>query len=102
MSFIPRLRIDEFRPRVLVTASWHVLVVFVLLLSPTQLTFRRAFWLLEPREVPQVLVVVGAYLSFVLLLRLAASRPSGLGLPAAVLLGVACFWCCDTARLASA
>ena len=91
MSFIPRLRIDESHPRVLVTASWHVLVVFVLLLAPTQLTFHRAFWLLEPREVPQVLVVVGAYLSFVLLLRLAASRPSGLGLPAAVLLGVACF-----------
>ena len=91
MPSIPRLRIDETRPRLLITASWHVLVVFVLLLVPTQLALHRAFWLLEPREVPQVLVVAGAYVFFVLLLRLAASRPSGLGIPAAVLLGVACF-----------
>ena len=91
MHFIPRLEIDESRPRLLFTASWHAFAVLVLLLAPSQLWLHRSFWTLRPAEVPQILVISGAYLAFALLLRTAAARPGGIGFPEALLAGVASF-----------
>ena len=91
MHFNLRLEVNEPRPNLLFTAAWHVVAALVLLLAPSEMWLRRPFWALEPREVPQILVIVGAYLAFALFLRLAAARPRGVGIPLALLTGFACF-----------
>jgi cytochrome c2 len=100
MIRLPRLARVAREATPLDATAWHVVVLALLVLAPSQLWLHTSFWTLAPRELPQVLAVVAGYLAFALALHTATDRGRSVGVFTVIAAGVACF-AAATAMLAT-